>query len=344
MDEQQEPTAEAQDEPTDADPMHDTVVVVKEERSVGAGWLLAAGLALIAIPVLIGFIFLTGDDDSTSTDGSGSTSADGGGMGGGDMTGSGGGDIGGGLPIGVGNFSEIQVGSITITPDGSGSGAVLTVGTSIEAACAVAYGPTQALGSIATDSDMQGGGHTDHSPVMTGLEPGTTYSYRLSGIGPDGRLYQSELMTFTFTPGESSTAPPAVEIPAPNVASLATVVDVSSEFSPNFAGSNAIDGDLATEWSSAGDGDDAYVVLDFGEDILARGVGFRTREMSDGTSITTSFTVTVDGRMFGPFEAGPGLAVALVNLEGQVFRFDVATSTGGNTGAVEVEVYGEPAM
>ena len=341
MEEQQEPTTEAQDEATDADLTLDTVADVKEERSIGAGWLLAAGLALIAIPVLIGFIFLNSDGESTSTNGNGSTNADGGGMGGGDM---GGGAIGGGLPVGVGNFSEIQVGSITITPDGSGSGAVLSVGTSIEAACAVAYRPTQELGSIATDTDMQGGGHTDHNPVMTGLDPGTTYSYRLSGIGPDGRLYQSELMTFTFTPGEGSTAPPAVELPAPNVASLATVVDVSSEFSADFAGSNAIDGDLSTEWSSAGDGDDAYVVLDFGEDILARGVGFRTREMSDGTSITTSFTVTVDGRMFGPFEAGPGLAIALVNLEGQVFRFDVATSTGGNTGAVEVEVYGEPAM
>jgi hypothetical protein len=67
--------------------------------------------------------------------------------------------------------------------------------------------------------------------------------------------------------------------------------------------------------------------------------------MTDGTSITLSFTVTVDGvTTYGPFEAGPGLAVALVEFSGYELRFDVETSTGGNTGAIEVEVYGEAEM
>jgi hypothetical protein len=317
-----------------------------EKESIGVGWLLAAALALIAVPVLIGFIFLTGgDDSSTSSDGAGAENSDGG-MGGG----VGAGDVGGGLPIGVSNFSEIQASDIVVDFDGSGSGAVLRVTTSIEVACAVAYGPTTALGSIATDTDMAGGGHTDHAPLMRDLTADTGYFYRISAIGPDGRLYQSELLQFTFTP-ESNGAPapevsaaPAVQPPAPNVAGMASVRDVSSEFSASFGGKNAIDGDLATEWSSAGDGDDAYIVLDFGEDMLVSGVGFRTREMTDGTSITTSFTVTADGKTYGPFDAGLGLAVALADFRGQVIRFDVETSTGGNTGAVEVEVYGETDM
>lgn len=313
----------------------------EEEDSIGIGWLLAAGLALIAVPVLIGFIFLTGGDDSSS-DGSGSANTAG------DMGGSVGGDIGGGIL----NFSQIQASDPFVTSDGSGSAAVLRVTTSIEAACAVAYGPTNVLGSLATDTDMAGGGHTNHAPVMTGLQPGTTYFYRIMGVGPDGRIYQSDLRSFTFDPGETdaSAAPPdvsaapAVEPPAPNVASMASVTDVSSEFSAAYGGRNAVDGDLSTEWSSAGDGDDAYIVLDFGETMVVKGVGFRTREMSDGTSITTSFTVTVDGTPYGPFEAGPGLAVGLAEFSGQVIRFDVETSTGGNTGAVEVEVYGETDM
>ena len=71
------------------------------------------------------------------------------------------------------------------------------------------------------------------------------------------------------------------------------------------------------------------------------GVGFRTREMSDGTSITNSFTVTVDGGdTFGPFEAGLGLAVGDFEATGRVFRIDIDSSTGGNTGAVEIEIYG----
>ena len=315
-----------------------------EKESIGVGWLLAAALSLIAVPVLIGFIFLTGgDDSSTSSDGAGAENSDGG-MGGA----IGAGDVGGGLPIGVSNFSEIQASDIVLEFDGSGNGAALQVTTSIEAACAVAYGPTVALGSIATDTDMAGGGHTDHAPVMQGLTADTGYFYRISAIGPDGRLYQSELLQFTYEPN-GATAPevsaaPVVEPPAPNVAGIASVRDVSSEFSASFGGKSAIDGDLATEWSSAGDGDDAYIVLDFGEDMLVSGVGFRTREMTDGTSITTSFTVTADGKTYGPFDAGPGLAVALVDFRGQVVRFDVETSTGGNTGAVEVEVYGETDM
>ena len=125
---------------------------------------------------------------------------------------------------------------------------------------------------------------------------------------------------------------------------MAKVTDVSSEFSDAYGGRNAIDGDLSTEWSSAGDGDDAYIVLDFGEDIQIEGVGFRTRSMTDGTSITTSFAVTIDGSTYGPFEAGPGLSVGLLDALGGVVRFDVVSSTGGNTGAIEVEVYGEPDM
>lgn len=312
-----------------------------EKESIGVGWLLAAALALIAVPVLIGFIFLTGGDDSSnSSDGASADGSDGG-MGGG----VGAGDVGGGLPIGVSNFSEIQASDIVVDFDRSGSGAVLRVTTSAEVACAVAYGPTTALGSIATDTDMAGGGHTDHAPLMRDLTADTGYFYRISAIGPDGRLYQSELLQFTYeSSGASAPAPsaaPAVGPPAPNVAGIASVRDVSSEFSASFGGKNAIDGDLATEWSSAGDGDDAYIVLDFGEDMLVSGVGFRTREMTDGTSIATSFSVTADGNTYGPFDAGLGLAVALVDFRGQVIRFDVETSTGGNTGAVEVEVYGE---
>ena len=62
--------------------------------------------------------------------------------------------------------------------------------------------------------------------------------------------------------------------------------------------------------------------------------------MSDGTSITTSFTVSVDGgSLLGPFDAGVGLAVGEFAATGRVVRIDVETSTGGNTGAVEIEIY-----
>lgn len=213
--------------------------------------------------------------------------------------------------------------------------------TNIDVACSVVYGPTAAFGSLATDTDMAGGAHSNHHPRMIGLSPGTLW-YMIQGTAADGTIYQSEIMQTTVP--EGSGGEDVVELPGTNVADLARVTDVSSEFSDAYGAANAIDADLSTEWSSAGDGDDSHITLDFGEDMVISGVGFRTREMTDGTSITTSFTVTIDGKTYGPFDAGPGLAVGLLDATGQVVRFDVETSTGGNTGAVEVEVYAEPDM
>lgn len=298
------------------EPMEEPQTPFKSRR----GWLILAAVAIIALPLLIGLAVIYGDSTSTRAPAGNDTSD---GME--DPNGA------------VSAFSEIQATDITIEPDPAGGGAVLRVDTTIDVACAVAYGPTQDLGSLTTDTDMAGGGHSVHQPLMRNLTPGVTYWYRLAGVGPDGTLYRSDLMQFTYT-GDASEA---VEPPAPNVAVGATITAVSSEFSDAFAAENAVDGSTSSEWSSSGDGDDAFIEIDLGEVHSVAGVGFRTRSMTDGTSVTTSFTVTVDGgTTYGPFEAGPGLSVALVEFEGRVIRFDVATSTGGNTGAVEVEVYG----
>ncbi len=234
----------------------------------------------------------------------------------------------------VADFAEIAASEPTFTFDLSAGTARLRVDTTIRAVCAVAYGETEDLGALSTDQDMEAAGHRSHGPVLTGLQPETTYFYRLQGVGPDGTLYQSELLTFT--------APAAHEADAgTNRASFATVVDVSSEFSGAFAATNAIDGDPGTEWSSRGDGDGAYITVDLGAEIAVTAIRFVTREMSDGSSITTTYTVTVDeGTVLGPFDAG--LEPPLVDAEftGRILRFDVESSTGGNTGAVEIEIYG----
>ena len=230
----------------------------------------------------------------------------------------------------------IDSGGIVIQAHGDGTATVLAT-TTIDVVCAVAYGPTENLGSISTDDDMAGGAHSDHHPLMVGLEENTDYFYQLNGIGPGGELYTTDLRSFT-NGANVATAP------GPNIAASGTVAEVSSEFSAAFAGPMAIDGDPSTEWSSAGDGDDAYIVVDLGAEMAIGGVGFRTREMSDGTSITTSFTVTIDGGdILGPFPAGVGLAVAEFDAVGRSVRVDVVMSTGGNTGAVEIEIYGAAA-
>jgi len=232
----------------------------------------------------------------------------------------------------VGEFSEISEIAPTIEPSSDGTSAVLTVETTIDAVCAVAYGDTDSMGSLATDQEMGVGGHSEHEAVLTGLSPDTEYFYRLQGVGADGRLYRSEILTFR--------TPPAPEASSDRNAAIgADVVDVSSEFSADFDAANAIDGDLATEWSTSGDGDDAYLVIDLGGEVDVVGVGFHTRSMSDGSAISESFTITVDDTdTLGPFPAGR----AEVSFSGRIVRFDVETSTGGNTGAAEVEVLERP--
>lgn len=224
-----------------------------------------------------------------------------------------------------------------IEVDPSGTSATLSVTTDLEMACAVVFGQSEALGDgIATDADMGGGAHTTHAAVMRDLEPDTLYYYRVQGSGSDGRLYQGELGSFR-TPA----AGPSDAL-GPNVALDAQVTQVSSEFSSAFAGANAVDGDSSTEWSTDGDGDDASLTLDLGQETDVVGFGYRSRSMSDGTAVVDSYTVTVDGSVLGPFPAGAGLVVSAAEVRGQVLTFDAVTTSGGNTGATEIEVYSDP--
>lgn len=228
-------------------------------------------------------------------------------------------------------FQEIAADGPNIEPDPSGRFVTLQVTTNMDAVCAVAFGETEDLGSLATDQDMGAAGHSDHKVVLGGLEPDTEYFYRLQGVGVDGRLYRSDLLTFR-TPAASAE-------PVRNVALDADVIDVSSEFSEAFAADNAMDGDPSTEWSTQGDGDNAYIVLDLGRDVEVVAVGFHTRTMSDGTAETATFTVTVDDEeTYGPYPVG----LSEVSFTGRILRFDVEESTGGNTGATEIEVFAAP--
>ena len=60
-----------------------------------------------------------------------------------------------------------------------------------------------------------------------------------------------------------------------------------------------------------------------------------------------SFQVVTDlGETYGPFELDDAAAVHYFNVEmtAERLRFEATYTSGGNTGAVEIEVYGEPEM
>ena len=229
-------------------------------------------------------------------------------------------------------IEPILASAIEIDVDPSGTTADFSVATNIPVACAVVYGTDEAFGSIAVDNDMQGGAHLDHGPLLTGLVPDTQYQYILQGSDAAGTIYRSEVLTFR--------TPPAADTGlGPNVATTGTVTAASSEFSGAFAAANAIDGDLGTEWSTDGDGDDAWIEIDLGEAQEITAIAFRTRQMTDGTAITDTFTVTIDDQVFGPFAAGPDPAKLDVATPGRIVRIDADDTTGGNTGASEIEIF-----
>ena len=244
------------------------------------------------------------------------------------------------LPLSAVTESEVQVLDITDT-----TARVNFVGT-IPLACYLVYGIDESFGFVTNDPDMAQAAIVDHNPVLLDLEPDTEYVFRMQGIGEDGVFYVSELYSFRTLPAsDSGTA----NLLAPE--NGAEVLEVSSTFGnqPNdgrWGILNAFDGNSATEWSSNGDGDDAYFVVALNASYRIDTIEYATRAMNDGTSITESFTITIDtGETFGPFEVEEfsNLSTFEVDFVTSTFRFDVERSTGGNTGIIDIAVYGTPA-
>jgi hypothetical protein len=240
----------------------------------------------------------------------------------------------------VSPFSEVQANEMTFENDPTFIGrGIFRVETTEPLICAIVWGETEELGNFNNSLAMNGTGISRHDVLLPGAEPGKTYYYRVQGSGADGTLYQSELATFTLPVAAAAPSEATVDH---GIALAGTVTEVSSEFSDAWAASNAIDGDLTTEWASKTDGNDAFLVIDLGSAQDIGGVEFITRSMLDGTAITIEFTVTVDGgKVYGPFTAGTPVDPAFAELltTGTEFRFDVTDSTGGNTGAIEINLF-----
>jgi len=242
-------------------------------------------------------------------------------------------------------FSDVQAGDLVFENDPNFPGkGIFRVRTTEPMICAIVWGETEALGNLNNSLSMNGTGIVDHDVLLPGAEAGKTNFYRVQGSTADGTLYHSELSTFSLPSAQGGAAAGGDTMVerGHNLALDATVVEVSSEFSDAWAAENAIDGDLATEWSSTGDGDDAFITIDLGSPQQVAAVEFLTRSMADGSAVTSTFFIEVDGgKRLGPFEAGNPADPnpSAVELSGQVLRFEIDSSSGGNTGAIEIQVF-----
>lgn len=240
-------------------------------------------------------------------------------------------------------FSEVQATEFVFENDPTFTDrGIFRVDTTEPMICAIVWGETESLGNFNNSLAMNGTGIIEHDVFLPGAKPGVEYFYKVQGSTADGNLYETEMATFVIPVTEGDGGGDEAMDHGVNVAEGSAVVEVSSEFSSSWAAVNAVDGDLATEWSSAGDGDDSFITIDLGMSYDLVGVEFLTRTMADGSATSQTFYVVVDqGKRLGPFAAGNPADPAFnaIEFSGQVLRFEVETTTGGNTGAIEVRAF-----
>jgi hypothetical protein len=231
---------------------------------------------------------------------------------------------------------------LTISNFVSGT-ANLPVHTTIPVACSIVYGTNPEFGSIATDMDMAGGAHSEHNPLLTGLASNTQYYYRVQGVDAAGNIYVSDVMTFTtdFEAQSSSSDNLALASKGTQITGYSSIFGNDTADS-QWGINNAIDGNPNTQWSSNSDGDDAWIELELAAETQINRIGFWTRTMGSSAQIESFQIVTDRGESFGPFSLSDDSEVFYFDVDfvAQRLRFEVLTSSGGNTGAIEIEVYG----
>lgn len=247
------------------------------------------------------------------------------------------------VPPSLNNLSIVTDGEPPLIVNIKDTEATLTFVSTIPLACSVIYGKTPAFGAVSTDANMNGGAIIDHNPILSGLEADTLYYYRVQGTDAQGKLYWQATNTFNT---EAATAAPSRK----NLLSLkngATVSAVSSNFAgarynETWGAESAIDGDSRSEWSSNGNGNDAFIVIKLAQSSHINSVEVWSRSMSDGTAKITSFTLTTDkGTIFGPFDLKDTQKAHefILGVSTSFIRLDVVSSTGGNTGLVEFSAF-----
>lgn len=226
--------------------------------------------------------------------------------------------------------------------DVTSASATLEITSTIDLACVVVFGTDEGFGNLALDVDMGSGAHRDHRVLLRGLEPDTEYVYRLQGSDPQGNFYASAVMRFRTT--AASGDGPSLGVDVATLEAGAEVVETSSEFGSSFAAGHAIDGDASSEWSSRGDGSDAFITVRLAEPVDVTGFGLWTRTMGSTGQIERFEVVNEAGDVFGPFDVPDAAREHTFAAEGsgQEFTFRVVASSGGNTGVVEVAVYTQP--
>ncbi|MGM0421253.1 MAG: discoidin domain-containing protein [Bacillota bacterium] len=225
---------------------------------------------------------------------------------------------------------------------GSGAAAVSFV-TEEPTIASTAFGPDRDFGRLArlgTGSPVR---ETELS--LYGLDAATEYYLETLAIDPQGELGRSEIVSLQTL--EASAEGFSAEKNWASQEAGAEVKAVSSNFGQDpegaFGSVNAIDNDPGTEWSSQGEGNQAWIEIELPTEIEITGFGFWTRTMGETGQIFKVRMLTGTGEVIGEFDIPS--ADQLYNFQvspvtASTVRFEVVESSGGNTGARQIKVYG----
>ena len=228
--------------------------------------------------------------------------------------------------------------------------AVIRFDTSAPTRCEAEFGTVEdALDRTATDPNMEPDTYqTEHQVPLEDLAPNTAYYVAARAEDEAGDVFVSPIAMFTT--GAGAAVDDMINIAA--LTAGTTVTAVSSNFGgaandATWGANHAFDGQMSTEWSSNGDGDDAFVEVDLGATKSFSVVGFRSRMMVDGTSIIERFQLVVDGiTTLGPFDAADPDIRYVFELDQAVFartvRLEALDTSGGNTGIKELQLFSAP--
>lgn len=239
------------------------------------------------------------------------------------------------------DFTEVRTEEISATR------AVVRFNTSVPTTCEADYGlAPDMLNLTATDPNMADGELTvTHEVPLEDLMPDQLYYWRARATDADGVTSLSETFQFMTMPGMN--AGDGVMTNVALAASGAGVMDVSSNFGggshdSTWGANKALDGMMATEWATAGDGDDAWLMVGFGQMRRLDQFTFRSRAMADGSSIIQSVRLVFDnGMTMGPFMTPDPTQAYTFPFDPPVMagsvRVEAVQTTGGNTGAREIQ-------
>jgi hypothetical protein len=183
-----------------------------------------------------------------------------------------------------------------------------------------------------------------HEVPLMALTPGSAYMAHVLLIDQRATVFQHQPLEF------ETLEQTAISETFNNIALLdrGSVVSAVSgnwgggDLNSSYGANHAIDNNPTSEWSSDGEGNNAWIEITLEQPSEVNGIGFWTRTMGDSAQISRFRVIANGDIVLGEFDLPDADQVFRFSVPETLvtqLRFEVVESSGGNTGARSIEVY-----